>query len=135
MGGKGLETFESLKIVLGTDVQLVTPDIIEQYNDTDAPFHKALNYLSPNHKADYLHAYFMHHYGGGYMELREKMNNKTWEDAFDYVGENESHWFLGTAGNADEVTCDESNVDDEWCKEWHMGPQSNGVAYADTRKG
>lgn len=36
----------------------------------EAPLHKAFQYLSPVHKSDYLRAYFMHFYGGGYADIK-----------------------------------------------------------------
>lgn len=36
----------------------------------EAPFHRAFAYLSETHKADYLRVYLMHHYGGGYTDIK-----------------------------------------------------------------
>jgi hypothetical protein len=36
----------------------------------EAPFHPAFEYLSETHKADYLRVYLMHHYGGGYTDIK-----------------------------------------------------------------
>jgi hypothetical protein len=130
--GAGAEVFNSLGLTLDVDVQLVTPDILEQYNVTEEPFHPAMKYLAPNHKLDYLHAYFAHNYGGGYLEIVKRKDNTTWTKPFDYVGDNESRWFLGTS-SAEEVTCDESNIEDAWCKELQF--KTDGITYADTRGG
>ncbi|NEI02411.1 hypothetical protein [Rhizobium leguminosarum] len=47
----------------------------------EAPFHAAYDFLSDTHKADYLRCYFMHHYGGGYSDI--KRTTKSWASAFD----------------------------------------------------
>lgn len=36
----------------------------------DHPLHEGFQYLSDVHKADYLRTYFMHHYGGGYTDIK-----------------------------------------------------------------
>jgi len=130
--GAGRQVFDSLGVTLDVTVQLVTPDILEQYNVTEEPFHPAFKYLAPNHKLDYLHAYFMHHYGGGYLEMTKRKDNYTWTGPFDYVGTNETFWFLG-APSKEDVTCDESNIEDAWCKELQF--KSKDITYAETRSG
>merc|ERR1719359_2493039 len=130
--GAGLEDFNNLSVILDVTVQLITPDSLHLYNVTEEPFHDAFYHLSPNHKLDYLHAYFMHHYGGGYLEIKKRKDNSTWTGPFDYVGSNDTHWFLGTPSSED-VTCDESNIDDAWCKEMQF--KTDGITYADTRQG
>ena len=47
--------------------------------DSD-PFHPSFEFLSATHKADYLRAYLMHHYGGGYTDI--KHTSKPWRDFF-----------------------------------------------------
>lgn len=135
--GAGLSTFEALPISLDVNVQLVEPDILPQYNVTEKPFHPALKYLAPNHKIDYLHAYFMHHYGGGYLEIRPRKDNTTWTGPFDYVASNDSYWFLG-APSKEDIPCDESNIKDVWCKELQAKSWLSGAAnmsYAETKIG
>jgi len=129
--GAGLEVFNSMGVVLDVAVQLVTPDKLEEYNVTEEPFHKAFRYLAPNHKVDYLKAYFMHHYGGGVLPIKKRKDNTTWTAPFEYVGSNETNWFLGTASKED-VVCDESNIDDAWCKELQFKSDNT---YAETRGG
>jgi len=114
--GAALQNYNSLPVTLDNDVQLVTTKSLALYNVTEWPFHPALAYLAPNHKLDYIHAYWMHHYGGGVLPIKERMKNSTWTAKFDYIGDNETFWFLGEP-SAEAVTCDESNVGDVWCKE------------------
>jgi hypothetical protein len=51
----------------------------------DSPFHAAFDYLSETHKSDYLRCYLMHHYGGGYTDI--KMTVIRWDHLFDQLGE------------------------------------------------
>ncbi len=50
-----------------------------------APFHPALPYLSETHRSDYLRVYLMHHYGGGYTDI--KFTYKHWDVAFKMLRE------------------------------------------------
>lgn len=45
-----------------------------------APLHPAYPFLSLVHRSDYLRAYFMHHHGGGYSDI--KRTSQTWLPAF-----------------------------------------------------
>ncbi len=45
------------------------------------PLHPAFPYLSSTHKSDYLRVYLMHHYGGGYTDI--KSTTKRWGPFFD----------------------------------------------------
>ncbi|MEG0873453.1 MAG: hypothetical protein RSG48_05845 [Clostridia bacterium] len=67
-------------------VVLVTPDNLGNYILPDFPLHPAYQYLSLVHKSDYLRCYFMHHWGGGYSDI--KPSNNQWDSAFDYLNRN-----------------------------------------------
>lgn len=59
---------------------------IEKYNLDkwilkEDKIHPAYYNLSAVHKADFLRVYFMHHYGGGYCDI--KNINESWLDAYD----------------------------------------------------
>lgn len=53
----------------GLDVTLVTPKNLQDF--LIEPLHEAYQYLSLNHKSDYLRCYFMHFYGGAYCDIKE----------------------------------------------------------------
>ncbi|MFI3305479.1 MAG: capsular polysaccharide synthesis protein [Rikenellaceae bacterium] len=65
---KCLEQFRSRA---GVPVVLVTPMNLNEYILPNYPLHRAYKYLSCVHKADYLRCYFMHHYGGGYGDVKK----------------------------------------------------------------
>lgn len=74
----------------GVPVQLITLDNVGQWVLPEKPLHPAWSYLSAIDRGDYLGAYLMHHYGGGYSDL--KLTERSWLPAFDtlragrYVG-------------------------------------------------
>ena len=73
--------FELLKLVAGVEVVLITPNNLSEYILPEYPLHHAFKYLSLVHKADYLRCYFMHHYGGGYSDIKAAQYN--WSPVFD----------------------------------------------------
>lgn len=131
----GLENFNNLSDSLDTAVQLVTPAILNQYNVTEWPFHEALPYLAPNHKLDYIHAYFMHHYGGGFIEIKERKRNTTWEGPLNDIDSNETFWFMGEP-DGEQLDCDESNIKDAWCKKLEFESiKTQDLKYGDMDRG
>lgn len=64
----------------GVEVVLVTPSNLNNFIKKDFPLHPAYPYLSLVHKSDYLRCYFMHHFGGGYSDIKPQLHN--WEKAF-----------------------------------------------------
>jgi len=55
---------------LNKNLILITEKNYKKYENLADPYHSALNFLSSTHKSDYLRAYFMHHYGGGYTDIK-----------------------------------------------------------------
>lgn len=51
-------------------VELITNENLYSYIFDKSPLHEGYHYLSDVHKADYLRTYFMHHYGGGYTDIK-----------------------------------------------------------------
>jgi hypothetical protein len=52
------------------NVQLITNNELHFWIKKDYPLHEAYQFLSYVHRADYLRVYFMHHYGGGYSDIK-----------------------------------------------------------------
>ena len=57
---------------------LITEDNYLLFEKKNNKIHKAFKYLSGNHKSDYLRSYLLHHYGGGYHDI--KFRNKDWKN-------------------------------------------------------
>lgn len=64
----------------GRPVALITQNTLDQWVLPDYPLHPAYQYLSSTHKSDYLRCYLMHHYGGGYADIKHTTAN--WEPFF-----------------------------------------------------
>ncbi len=76
----------------GVEVKLITPDNLDAFVLTDYPLHPAYKHLSLVHKSDYLRCYFMHHYGGGYSDVKKCTHS--WVEAFTLL-QNSNKWILG----------------------------------------
>lgn len=86
-----LNGIESLEKKSGIAVKLITPENLPEYIKPEDPLPEAYQYLSLVHRADYLRAYFMHYYGGGYADI--KNYSKSWVKSFDSL-EQSSSWIL-----------------------------------------
>lgn len=62
------------------EVILITQKNLSTFVSKSAPLHPAYPYLSAIHRADYLRAYLMHHYGGGYSDI--KFTQTSWLGSF-----------------------------------------------------
>ncbi|MGL5980491.1 MAG: hypothetical protein ACRCZY_06375 [Phocaeicola sp.] len=80
---------ESIKKNSMVDVKLITPENLDSYILPESPLHPAFKNLSLIHKADYLRTYFMHHYGGGYTDIKKCKNS--WEEAFEQLNYSEKY--------------------------------------------
>lgn len=87
---KGLEALEKNA---GVPVKLITPKNLHEYIKPDYPLHKGYELLSLVHRSDYLRCYFMHHYGGGYADI--KPFEHSWEPAFDKLNHSKTKYMLG----------------------------------------
>lgn len=88
-----LKGIESLKRVCGVEVRLITPHNLHEYIKPEDPLPEAFKYLSLNHKSDYLRSYFMHHYGGGYADIKTYYHS--WIHAFDALDSSNSAYVIG----------------------------------------
>ena len=60
---------------------LITEDNYLLFEKNNNKIHKAFKYLSGVHKSDYLRSYLLHHYGGGYHDV--KFRNKDWKNEWE----------------------------------------------------
>ncbi|MGL4992926.1 MAG: capsular polysaccharide synthesis protein [Bacteroidales bacterium] len=74
---------ESIIRNCGVRVELITPSNLDKYILPQYPLHPSYKYLSLIHRSDYLRCYFMHHYGGGYVDI--KYISKSWINAFNQL--------------------------------------------------
>jgi hypothetical protein len=77
----------------GIRVEFITDEGLEDYILDEHPLHPAYKYLNNTHKCDYLRAYLMHHYGGGYTDI--KYSFYPWNDVFDELERDTNKWVAG----------------------------------------
>lgn len=87
-----LEGIRSLEKVSGAEVKLITPKNLSDYIKEEDPLPEAYQYLSLNHRSDYLRSYFMYHYGGGYADIKSYYGS--WIPAFEKL-ENSDAYVIG----------------------------------------
>ena len=88
-----VEGIKSLEKVSGVDVKLITPQNLSDYIKEDDPLPEAFQYLSLNHRSDYLRSYFMYHYGGGYADIKTYFHS--WVKAFDKLDASKDAYVIG----------------------------------------
>ncbi len=70
MNENRIRSFEMMKTHLGVPLCLVTKNNLHQFILPDFPLHPAFDWLSDVHKSDYLRIYLLHHYGGGWHDIK-----------------------------------------------------------------
>jgi hypothetical protein len=93
MLGKRLEGFTTTQKSIQMPIILVTQDNVKEFEIPGHPLHPSFWYLTMTHKSDYIRHYFMHHYGGGYSDIKPR--SKPWTEADYAVFDNESVWLNG----------------------------------------
>lgn len=88
-----LRNLDIIRRNIGCELRFVTKADLQDYLLIDAPFHQAYEYLSPTQKSDYLRAYFMHYYGGGYCDI--KKIDTDWNRYFEQLEKQTDKWALG----------------------------------------
>lgn len=84
---------ESVRLNIGVPVELVTDETLNNYILPDHPLHEGYQYLSGTTKCDYLRTYFMHHYGGGYTDIKE--TGASWAPHFERLQDKMDAYVLG----------------------------------------
>lgn len=104
MRGHRLKAFRALEASLGVPVRLIQEDEIASLNKSHDPIHPAIfsGTMSAIQQGDYMRAYIMHHYGGGYTDIKPTTRN--WSASFDEF-KDPSLWMLGVKEIAGGVAC------------------------------
>lgn len=84
---------DMIKQNVGVPVTLVTDENLHQYILKEHPLHEGYVYLSGMLKCDYIRAYLMCHYGGGYTDIKQTDNS--WEPHFHELESNSDMWVCG----------------------------------------
>jgi calcineurin-like phosphoesterase family protein len=92
------KSLETMKIAPGGNIVFIDKNNLKDYILTEHPLHEGYQYLSPIQKGDYLKCYFMHHYGGGYSDI--KQTSKPWTEYFDRLGKDKNLYAIGYSERA-----------------------------------
>lgn len=94
MTGNRLLSFSYLTQNIGVPVCLITPENLSLFIKSEHPLPIAYNNLSIVHRSDYIRAYLLHHYGGGWHDIKATKVSyaKAWN-----IFENPSVWIIGKA--------------------------------------
>jgi hypothetical protein len=108
-----INCIENIKTTVGIPVVFINPSNLYEWTK-HVPLHAAYPYLSYSHQENYLRCYFMHHYGGGYTDI--KMQTSSWITSFaklntssHCVGIGYTEVFGGVANIDDKVLYNEMN--------------------------
>jgi len=84
---------ENLKEITKCNIVVITNNNLKDYILKDHPIHEAYEYLSDFHKVNYLKAYLMHFYGGGF--FTNGSINDSWMEAFNELNMNQKIFING----------------------------------------
>lgn len=85
-------------INLDIELHLATPARLSEYLVANHPLHPAYENLSFHHRADYLRAYFMHHHGGAFCDI--KPMSQPWKPVLDRLNASSNLWAGGMSARA-----------------------------------
>ena len=87
------ESLNNLLNISKCNVELITKKTLSSYILPNYPLHEGFKYLSEIQQGDYLKCYFMHHYGGGYSDI--KKTSGSWISFFDSLYSNDNLYGVG----------------------------------------
>jgi mannosyltransferase OCH1-like enzyme len=95
MTARRFNAFQSLVTSVKVPVIVLTDSNFSAFEKPGFPIHSAFNCLSGNHKSDYARAYMLLHYGGGYHDIKFRV--ESWENCWeqDNWTQDSSVWLFG----------------------------------------
>jgi len=78
-------SFDYLVKNIEVPVALITRDNLDLFIKSDHPLPEAFEYISVVHRSDYIRAYLMHHYGGGWHDIKATLvsYSSVWNEFID----------------------------------------------------
>ena len=86
-------SLENLKTLTSCDIVFITMETLPNYILPDYPLHEGYQYLSEIQQGDYLKCYFMHHYGGGYSDIKQTLGS--WNPFFNKLYDDDNLYCIG----------------------------------------
>jgi hypothetical protein len=99
----------SLKTITNCNIININRNNLHHFIKNEYPFHPSFQYLSDIHKSDYIRCYLMHHYGGGYSDIKE--TSGSWRELFNRLKYNDS--LLAIGYHVDGIAYPEENTEEE----------------------
>lgn len=96
MSKNRFEAFKSLVEKIGVPVILITSNNYSFFIKSH-PIHKLFDLLSGVHKSDYMRVYMLHHYGGGYHDIKHR--EESWKECWGDWLFDENIWIYGRREN------------------------------------
>lgn len=119
MSERRQQNLDRISQITKCEVTFITDDTISEYIKPDAPFHEGYQYLSGTTKCDYARAYFMHHYGGGYTDI--KIIYYPWTLSFNEL-DDPSIWVVGyreiNGGGVARLSPEKKELQEQLYKNW-----------------
>lgn len=113
-------SLDNLYKVTNCDVVFLDKNTVHNYILPQYPLHEGYKYLSEIQQGDYLKCYFMHHYGGGYSDIKKTLGS--WVPFFDKLYNNNDIYCIGYGekneyGVAILENCTLHPIKSKYCKE------------------
>ena len=70
MNGNRLRSLDMMQKYMEVPICMITESNLKEFILEDYPLHKVFNHLSSVHQSDYLRIYLLHHYGGGWCDIK-----------------------------------------------------------------
>jgi hypothetical protein len=93
MSSNRKKSLDNLKETTGCEIVFIDNKTLSNYILPEYPLHEGYAFLSEIQKGDYLKCYFMHHYGGGYTDI--KQTTGSWVNLFDALYSNDNIYCIG----------------------------------------
>jgi len=106
-------SLQSLISNIKVPVIIITQENINDWEVKNNTIHEGFKYLSGNHKSDYLRAYFLYHYGGGYHDI--KYREKSWENEWEKFTDS-NIWIIGRKELSSDCIGYNHEKNEQWVK-------------------
>ena len=111
MSDQRMKCLNTMKQTTGCEVLCLYRNDIPKYILPEHPLHEAYPYLSETQKGDYLKAYFMNFYGGGYADIKNQSGS--WVDSFDLI-ERSDAWIIGYKESGESDIAGTEDIRKQW---------------------
>lgn len=121
-------SLENLKKLTSCNIIFIDKNTLPNYILPEYPLHEGYQYLSEIQKGDYLKCYFMHHYGGGYSDIKRTLGS--WTGFFDALYSNDDLYGIGYGERSSNdiailENCTLNPIDSIYCREFTINEKGD----------